>query len=484
VTAASGADRVVGPLTAFARLPDWLATPMQPERVVESLSRHVPELAEGRLSLLDCTGQQLRVKESGWLARYELRLAPPAGRPREVVLVGVLHPPGDALPARTGAGSREATFGERGWAGVLPDLRLELRVQERDEALPALATLVRPAAVARLLEPVLQKAGYDEARITTCHPAVVRYKPGSRCTVVVGVDYAASGAGPSPVIVKTHQGDKGAIAWAAMNALWQRQETWRHAVRLAEPLAYLREDRVLVQGPVPGELTLKELIRQVVAGGDTKDLARLRSELARTAQGLAAVHATGASYARTATLQGELLEIAEVVQRLGLTVPEVALAAGPLLAALRDGAAAVPPDPAVSAHYTFRPAQVLLSGGECGFIDFDGASMAEPALDLGRFRASLRDIGVSAPGPGGEPRGPEHLHSILPVLDELCEHFLAEYQRHARVSRQRVVLWETCELLTVLLHTWTKVRLLHVQPRLALLVHHLRTHSLLPEGAD
>ena len=75
---------------------------------------------------------------------------------------------------------------------MLPDLRLELHAQERDEALPALDTLVQPRAVAELLEPVLHEAGYDGARIASCEPVVARYKPGSRCTVVVHLRYAGS----------------------------------------------------------------------------------------------------------------------------------------------------------------------------------------------------------------------------------------------------------------------------------------------------
>ena len=482
MTGTSSPEQLVGPLTAFASLPDWLAAAMQPARVAESLVRHVPELANGRLTLLGLRPQRLRAKGSAWLARYELRvMAAPAAEPRDVVLVGFLHPPGHGLP--TGAGAGDVALGERGWACVLPELRLELHVQERDDALPALAKLGQPAALARLLEPVLHQAGYDEARITTCHPEVVRYKPGSRCTIVVRVDYADGYPGPSPVVVKTHQGDKGENAWAAMDALWQRPETWRHAVRLAEPLAYLREGRVLVQGPVPEELTLKELIRCVIGRGQAADLDRLRLELTRTAYALAALHGSGASYPRTATLQGELLEVAGVVQRLSLSVPELAAAAEPLLSALGDGAACVAAGPVVPAHHDFRPAQVLLSGEGPGFIDFDGASMAEPALDLGRFRASLRDIGVSALSPDGEPVAAQHMQSILPLLDDLCDHFLAEYQRHAEVSGQRVVLWETCELLTILLHAWTKVRLHRVEPRLTVLLHQLRSRGPLPHGA-
>jgi hypothetical protein len=88
---------------------------------------------------------------------------------------------------------------------------LELCVQTFDEALPALPRLVDPDRAASLLETVLRDAGYVDATIAACDPVVVRYKPGSRCTVVVGLEYAGPARGPVPperVVLKTHQGGR------------------------------------------------------------------------------------------------------------------------------------------------------------------------------------------------------------------------------------------------------------------------------------
>jgi hypothetical protein len=41
-----------------------------------------------------------------------------------------------------------------------------------------------------------------------------------------------------------------------------------------------------------------------------------------------------------------------------------------------------------------------------------------------------------------------------------------------------VLLWESCDLLTAMLHAWTKVRLLRLEPRMAVLVNQLRTGGL------
>lgn len=471
-------DQVIAPLAAFATIPDWLADGMRPGRVGESLVRHVPELADGRMSLLSCTPERLRAKGEDWLARYTVRVSARGGDPLNVVLVGHLRTPGQPFPTSSGSRGEDVGFGQPGWGCVLPDLRMELWVQERDAALPSLPMLVDPDAVISLLEPLLLEAGHVTSKIASCEPVVVRYKPGSRCTVVAHLRYRDT-PGPTPVVLKTHQADKGESAWAAMKALWDRPRTWQHAVRLAEPLGYLPEERILVQGPVPEDLTLKDLARQAIADGGATHLDRLRQELDRTAFALATLHASGASYGRTATFADELAEVTEVVDRLSLSVPELAVAAAPLLRHLADRAAAEPPDPAVPAHHDFRPAQVLLHGRSVGFIDFDGACMAEPALDLGRFRAKLRDIGISALGLTGEPLPAHRVAANLRLLDELCEQFLAEYQRHAEVSRARVVLWESCDLLTTMLHAWTKVRLLRVEPRLTVLLHQLRTSGLM-----
>jgi aminoglycoside phosphotransferase (APT) family kinase protein len=281
------------------------------------------------------------------------------------------------------------------------------------------------------------------------------------------------------VVLKTHQADKGRIAWAAMSALWERREAWQEALTMAEPLAYLPRSRILVQGPVPERCTLKELARRAFTGRREVDLAELRAELTRTGRALAALHRSGATYERTATVEMELAEIQEVVDRLALTVPRLTGAGRALLHRLGELAAAIPADPVVPAHHDFRPAQVLLHGGRVGFIDFDGAAMAEPALDLGRFRAKLRDIGISALAAEGRPMSGPELAENLRLQDELCDHFLAGYRSEAPVSTGRVELWETCDLFTAVLHAWTKVRTARLEPRLAVLLHHVGRLDLL-----
>jgi hypothetical protein len=58
-------------------------------------------------------------------------------------------------------------------------------------------------------------------------------------------------------------------------------------------------------------------------------------------------------------------------------------------------------------------------------------------------------------------------------VDELCEEFLDHYRQQTPVTRDRVVLWEATDLLTYVLHAWSKARVDRVQPRLLLLNDYL-----------
>jgi hypothetical protein len=472
-------EEVIAPLDAFETLPDWLRAGMDGERIKRSLEQVVPELASEQCHLRSCTPQRLRAKEDQWLARYLLDVAASGGQATNIVLVGNLYAPAVPEPTFPDPGPTSA-FGTAGWSCWLPDLRLLLRVEEADPALPALQDIVDPAAAADLLQKVLIDAGYGSAVVASCRPDVVRYKPGSRCTVVVGVTYANSDGlqpGPDPIVIKTHQGDKGQTAWAAMTALWESPLRDQGVVTIAEPLAYDADRRLLFQGPIREDQTLKVLAREAITDGSPAALQLLREELAKTGRALAALHQCGASYGRTATLDEEVLEIREVVGRLSFSVPELQAAAAPLLSRLNELSADFPAEQSVPAHHDFRPAQVLLHAGDVGFIDFDGASMAEPALDLGRFRAKLRDIGISVLAASGRPLTRPSLDEHLTLLDELCDAFLDAYREQAPVSRERVLLWETCDLMTGMLHAWTKVRLARIGPRLTVLRHHLSAIS-------
>lgn len=472
-------ELVSASLTTFAALPAWLRAAMNGEHVGACLRRHEPELAQQRLTLVSCRADRLRAVGEQWHGRYELTVRDPDGELRDLVLAGRLWHPSSRTTATVAGDSAAHRFGEQGWQTWLPEMGLELRVQPDDEDLPALSTLLAPASAARVSQVALRRAGRDGVVVASCTPRVARYQPGVRCTVVVDLTYAGRsrrGHGkplPNRLVLKTHGGDNGRRAWDVMSALWQRSPAWEEVVTLAEPLAYLARERILVQGCVPEECTLKELTRDALATQSPALLSRLREELAGTAQALAAVHRCGVSYPCSSTFDESLSDIRAQAEQLARSVPTVAAAGEPLLRLVEDLAQQASPDPLVAAHNDFNPGQVLLHHGAIGLIDFDNACMAEPAMDVGRFRAKLRDIGVHTLARSGGPLEGEDFDAMLRLTDDLCERFLAAYQEYAPISAARLRAWETYHQFTLLLHAWTRALDHRVGPRLAVLLHRL-----------
>jgi aminoglycoside phosphotransferase (APT) family kinase protein len=168
--------------------------------------------------------------------------------------------------------------------------------------------------------------------------------------------------------------------------------------------------------------------------------------------------------------------VREVIARLAGMLPELADAAEPLLQHLEAVAAETPPDPILPAHRAFRPAQVLLYGDTIGFIDFDGFGQSEPALDLSRFTRKTRALGMDAARI--DPASAAGL-ARQQQMEAICEAFLARYTTHTPVSRMRIALWETLDLLTLVLYCWTKLEPERLKANMALLERHLEVSGLL-----
>jgi hypothetical protein len=471
-------------LDRFAQLPDWLIAIVQPERVRVALAQAIPEIASGDLMANACEISRVRLKKERWTGIYQLTVQMPnSDAPQVIRMHGTLTPPNLPDPPAPGA---VRALGSEGWWCYIPELRLLLETQPPEAALPSLPSLIDPEHACVLIEQSMRAAApkYRELRIQSCTPRVVRYKPGSRCTILYDLTYPAELAEqqswPNLVAIKTYKGSKGKNAYAGMRALWETPLGSGEIVTIAEPLAYLPELSALVQGPIREEQTLKDLIRSALRDNTPEALADLESAMRKTARGLAALHQSGAKYGESYAWKDEFAEVCETVAQLGRTIPLLAGAAEPLLARLDALAAEHIADPMVPSHNSFRPAQVLLHEGKIGFIDFDSFCQAEPALDLALFLAATKNIGLSEPheeesNEDDAELAPETRQALLDQLDAICETFLAEYQQYAPVSRQRVALWQTLDLLTLVLTCWTKIKPVRLGNTLAMLERHLRS---------
>jgi aminoglycoside phosphotransferase (APT) family kinase protein len=313
----------------------------------------------------------------------------------------------------------------------------------------------------------------------------MRNKPG-RCTVRYQLEYPghADARWPNPIIAKTYTKDKGQNAYTAMRKLWDSPLSRGDVVAIAEPLAYVPEHKVLVQGPVRGAGDLKDLLRSALRAGTPEANAELHAITRKSAAGLAALHHSGARHGELVTWEDELAEIRGELAKLSASISWFANVVEPLLAQLESTSAAYPADAALPAHRSFRPQQVLLDHGNVGFIDFDGFCLAEPALDIALFRSTIKEMGINT-SPSDKQKefdypSQQARQARLDELNTICDLFLDEYARLAPISRQRVALWEALDLLTVVLRCWSKVKPHQLANAIVLLESHLSASKLLP----
>jgi hypothetical protein len=440
----------------FGAVPEALLAAADDEHVRVSLHENLDELRSGEWTLEDFKPRVRLKRDASWHVDCAVRMVRGDAEVRNVNVTGEL------LPAKDHAAR----------ASDPPAFRLVLRAAPEEGGLPGLPFLVDPTRAHALLQESLRR-DYPGVTIAACVPEVMRFKPGSRCTLRFRMEYAPhTPPGPGVVVAKAYRGDKGANAYAGMAAL-SRAGISDDTVALAKPFAYLPELRVLVQGPVAEEETLKALLARASTAGAI-ELDRLTDAVSRAAAGLAAVHGSGVEHGEAVAWEDELHEVRALVTRLRESVVELPPSLDEILGRLEAVSRDHPADPPVATHGSFRPGQVLLSaGGRIAFIDFDGLCRAEPALDVAQFRASLRSAAMSDVSANADRV------RMLGLLDGVCDHFLARYTALHPVSTERVQLWETLDLLTSLLHSWTKLKPDRLAPSLALLEHHLQTTPLL-----
>jgi Phosphotransferase enzyme family len=470
-------------LNQLSQLPAWLSELSDAERVSAALQYALPAALGGMLQLERVKPKRFRLKRGAWTATYEVAVAPKDERPdghRSMLLLGHLHrpdePPLEDIPSDGQAGEH--------WRRWVPELHMTLQEDHPDAALDSIGVLTDPDAARTLLETALRSGSprYSDIAIQGCTPKVVRDKPGSRCTLVYQLDYPSEARRPEwpPfVVAKAFRAGKGRDEYDIMRAVWSSGLDGRGVVSLAEPLAFVSDLSVLVQGPIPHEASLRDVIKRAVRTGTTQAVDEARRFVAKSAAGLAALHTSGVEYGEVVTWDDEVAEIREVARQLAPWIPEVAEAVEPLLTRLEGTAGRSPAQSPVPAHGSFRPDQVLINGESVGFIDFDGACRAEPALDVAQFRTTVKNTGARIAFDAlAEDGDNDVFERRLDIVDDLTDGFLTEYSAHAPLSQERVVMWETLDFLTRVLDNWTKVRPERLEGTIFLLQRHLQQSRL------
>jgi len=287
----SRATTIGAGLGKLAILPDWLLAPLQATRVGDALRQHVPEFSSGTLVLSSVKIRRMNLKEDAngrWSGTYHLRVEGSGGK-RQVALRGTFTPPALRRPEDAASPATTLPFGADEWHLALPELGLELKPEPPETTLAAMPHLTDPAESRALLEQGIRadSPAYADLRIEGCTPEVISYKPGSRCTLRYHLTYPPELAGrgwPTNVIAKTYRKDsKGHNAYAGMLALWHSPLASGDVVALAEPLAYIPELKIMVQGPIAGAQSLEDLLRAALDANSQPAMEELYGYMRKTA---------------------------------------------------------------------------------------------------------------------------------------------------------------------------------------------------------
>jgi hypothetical protein len=476
-------------LQTFRELPDWMMIARDPERICAALSQAIPEFQSGQLTLRECDTSNIRYKGENWQGFYELTVSKPDESGTTVInLQGVFSAP-DIHVGRPPL--VENALGSKDWHAFIPALNLELWTKEPESVLSSLELLIDPEQSRQYLMSRIRAGSpaYQNLQIQASHPKIARYKPGSRCTIVYHLDYPPGAdvhqRWPELVVAKTYRKEKGGNAFETMQALWNSPLSSSNVVKIAEPLAYDPEMKVMIQGPIRQEKTLKELTVMAVNQGTTEAFDELTEAMCKTARGLAELHRSGIELDTVYGWEDDAEQVRESIDELSISVPQLAPAAYPFVERLNSLEASSDPDPLVPSHGTFRPAQVLLYQGEIGFIDFDSCCKAEPAKDLGLFlcaflRAGMATVEFDDLGITPKPLDDAGRLARFDLLIALSERFLDEYERcYIPVNRQRVALFAALELFILLLHAWTKIKVRELNDIMFVLEHFLSAYKIL-----
>ena len=251
-----------------------------------------------------------------------------------------------------------------------------------DPSLPQLAVLTDASRIG----PALAQARGE--RVEVAAVALVRHKPGRRCTVRLDVAVGPPGARRRErLYAKTYASGRAPRVYRSLQAI-ARARAFGPAVALPEPRGCLETLKTVVYGEVDGEPAGPALL-----AGDAQLGARI-------ATAVHALHASDVELERCHSLADELAALRGRVEALAEGSPTLAAHARDTLALADVKAREISAWRRRPVHRDFYPDQVLVEGRRLAVLDLDDAAMSEPALDVANFLAHLRllDLGQEHSG--------------------------------------------------------------------------------------
>lgn len=237
-----------------------------------------------------------------------------------------------------------------------------------DPEMPELANILYSEGMKRLLG--------DRPFTLTDPPQLFRHKTGRRAV-------AEFPATPSPLIAKmSHKSLKPGIRelyrdlrYAGLNG------SGIDELEVPELLGADQRLGLMLMPKLPGALVMSE-------GFDTEDA------LTRTGRALAKIHLSGVEVRQHWGMEDEAKVLGDALAKASSLRPANARELARISARANNALAATAPVQPVLIHRDFYQEQVLVTENKISLLDFDLASMGDPAVDLGNFIAHLRELSL------------------------------------------------------------------------------------------
>ena len=291
----------------------------------------------------------------------------------------------------------------------LPEYGCLVEFFPRDWALPYLARALEPREVVSLLS-----EGGAEAKQARRLPKieVLRYRCHRRCVLRYTLE-APDGSGPQEVIGKVYDSGSLAVEMAQVQNVLHAQAAACGLI-IPKPLKVIEEWGLLLMERVPGT-SMRPRVKQ---GRATQQLTEV---IGLAAAALASLHRLRFESQEVQSLQTRLEKLHRRAALLHLVAPLLAQEVEALLQQIaRLGAHSTTVAPSF-VHGDFNPDQLLMDKGRISVVDFDWASLGDPAIDVGNFMGNLHNKAVV---------------KVDNAFRQLAAHFLSEYQ--ARLPEHRV----------------------------------------------
>ncbi|HYT26519.1 MAG TPA: aminoglycoside phosphotransferase family protein, partial [Actinomycetota bacterium] len=326
-------------------------------------------------------------------AYYDVELGGGARRPVAVTWTplegrGALPPEpeldGSAMQAEAEHEGLAAPF--RRLRSEVPAWGMRLLVSPLDPRYPQLVRVSAPGHVRDMLSAADGAGGAagTGARASRYAVTIVRYRPGQRH--VLRYDPADAGRradGGRAVFAKLYRDGDGARSHrvAVRVADWLSQA--RAGVTAARPLAYLPDDEVVLYPQVAGAPLSSRLGRP----GDAS--AGRLGQAGACLRVLQQAPATLAEELPAHDFDAEVRSLARASEHVRPLLPEVGARIADLLDRARELHARLPQEAPAFAHGDYKADHLWVSPRGLTLIDFNTCSLADPALDVGKFLADL-----------------------------------------------------------------------------------------------